>query len=645
MPAPRSGSRSGIVGGRLAVLRAGSGTRNDGPLAHGDSDLVKVVALLGAAVVMVPLFRRLGLGSVLGYLAAGLAMGPFGLAWFESAESILHLAELGVVMFLFVVGLEMRPSHLWSLRREIFGLGSLQILVCSLVLCGAGFAFGMPPWITFFGAVGFVLTSTAVVMQSLAERGELLLPRGERVVSILLFEDLLIVPLLALVTFLSPHAPGSEGDSRWVAVAVGVGALVAVTVVGLWLLNPLFRILAAAQAREVMTAAALLVVLGAALVMQLGGLSQALGAFLAGVLLSESTFRHQIEADIEPFRGILLGLFFLGVGMTLDLDVVAQNWVLIAVSVPLMMALKGAAIYGVARVLHTEHREALDRAVLMAQGGEFAFVLFAAAASGGLIDAEARAMLTATVVLSMALTPLALVVLRKLVRPADPSLDGVDVAEGLTGSVLLIGFGRFGQVTSQALLARDADVTIIDVDADMIRSAAQFGFKVYYGDGTRLDVLRASGAENARVIAVCVDDRKAVDRIVELVRHEFPRAKLLVRSYDRQHAKELVAAGVDYQVRETFESAIRFGEAALLELGETPADVDEIIADVRRRDAERFAYEIAGGRDAAKTFLRGNWQPTPLTTPRREGRTLGESAPAAEEGPKSAPPGPDDRVA
>jgi len=590
-------------------------------------ELLKVVALLGAAVVVVPLFRRFGLGSVLGYLAGGLAIGPFGLGWFTHPQAILHVAELGVVMFLFVIGLEMRPSHLWSLRGEIFGLGALQVGLCSALLTGVAMLLGLPLVPAFIGATGFVLTSTAVVMQVLAERGDIALPRGQKIVSILLFEDLLIVPLLALVAFLSPTMAEPSGGTQWLKVLAGVGSVAVVIAVGLWLLNPLFRILAAAKAREVMTAAALLVVLGAALLMQLGGLSMAMGAFLAGVLLSQSAFRHQIEADVEPFRGILMGLFFLGVGMSLDLAVVAANWKLIALAVPAFMVVKALAIYGVARLLKSDHAEARDRAVLMAQGGEFAFVLYAAAVGTGVIDGQVNANFTAIVVLSMALTPLVVIIADRLVpRHARPSLDGIDVADGLSGSVLMIGFGRFGQVVSQSLLARDVDVTIIDNDVEMIRSADDFGFKVYYGDGTRLDVLHASGAAAVRAIAVCVDDKDAANRIVELAKLEFPQALLLVRSFDRQHALELVKAGVDVQVRETFESAMRFGEAALRELGVSNEEAAEIAAEVRKRDSRRFEMEIAAGDiTAGRRLLRGNkWQPTPLIEPRREGQALNE---------------------
>ncbi len=594
----------------------------------GASELVKVVALLGAAVVMVPLFRRLGLGSVLGYFAAGLAIGPFGFGWFSDPQAILHTAELGVVMFLFVIGLEMRPSHLWGLRNEIFGLGTLQIVVCGAVLTGVCMLFGFPVNVAFIGAFGFVLTSTAVVMQLLAERGDIALPSGQKIVSILLFEDLLIVPLLAVVAFMAPVQADAGDSSRWLSVGIGAGAIVGLVLVGRFLLNPLFRILAAAKAREVMTAAALLVVLGAALLMQLGGLSMAMGAFLAGVLLSESTFRHQIEADIEPFRGILLGLFFLSVGMALDLTVVANNWPLIVSGVLALMLAKGVCIYIVARIMGSDHRQALDRGVVMAQGGEFAFVLFSAAAAAGVIGVEVNANLTAIVVLSMALTPLFVLLHDKLMPDREVSLDGVEEADGLSGSVLMIGFGRFGQVASQSLLARDVDVTIIDNDVDMIHNAERFGFKIYYGDGTRLDVLHASGAGSARAIAVCVNNAQDADRIVELVTHQFPQAKLLVRSFDREHSLRLIHAGVDYQIRETFESALQFGQVALMELGADQDDAREIAEQIRERDAERFELEMAGGSLRAGahmvfgTALPGVPTPTPFTAPKRKARTL-----------------------
>ena len=393
--------------------------------AHSGSELVQVVALLTAGVVAVPIFRRMGLGSILGYLAAGLVIGPFGLAIFHEPEAILHVAELGVVMFLFIIGLEMQPSRLWSLRREIFGLGAMQVGVCALLLTGVGIVGGFPVAVSFVAGAGFVLTSTAIVMQILEERGDVSTPKGQRMVSILLFEDLAIVPLLALVAFLAPAGAEMSVSERLVDVAIGVGSIVGLIVAGRYLLNPLFRMLADSRAREVMTAAALLVVLGSALAMQLGGLSMAMGAFLAGVMLSESTFRHQLEADVEPFRGILLGLFFMAVGMSLDLSVVAANWQTVAIYVVAYMVMKALGIYVVARI-RSSHRDALERAVIMAQGGEFAFVLYSAATAVGIIDGEANAILTAIIIVSMILTPFAIIVLRAVTPKDEQTLEGVD---------------------------------------------------------------------------------------------------------------------------------------------------------------------------------------------------------------------------
>lgn len=590
------------------------------------SQLVSVIVLLGAAIIAVPLFRRIGLGSVLGYLAAGIAIGPFGIGLFTEPEAILHVAEIGVVMFLFVIGLEMRPRHLWGMRRDIFGLGSAQIATCTAALVGVGLLLGYSLAAAIIGALGFVLTSTAIVVQLLAERGDIALPRGRKIVAILLFEDLLIVPLLAGLSLFAPDSDAAT-HSRLVSVLAGIGSLVALLVAGVWLLNPLFRILSLAKAREVMTAAALLVVLGAALLMQLGGLSMAMGAFLAGVLLSESTFRHQIEADIEPFRGMLMGLFFLSVGMSLDLAIVHAHLGIVLASVAALMAVKGLGVYAIARLFASSRADAGDRAVLMAQGGEFAFVLFAAATSDGVIDAATNANLTAIVVLSMVLTPFVVLVHRRFARPPEQSLDGIEEAVGLSGSVLVIGFGRFGQVACQALLARGVDVTIIDADPDMIRNAERFGFKIYYGDGTRLDVLRASGAGTARAIAVCVEKREVADRIVELVQSEFKQAKLLVRSFDRAHALHLVHEHVDFQIRETFESALLFGQAALEAVGVPEDEAATIVANVRERDRARFELELAEGVGAGRDLVHSNMpEPTPFTPPRRPAKHLGANA-------------------
>lgn len=588
--------------------------------------LEHAVALLAAAVIAVPLFRKAGLGSVLGYLTAGLIIGPFGLGLFTDPEAILHAGELGVVMFLFVIGLEMRPQKLWTLRGEIFGLGAVQVLVCAGLLTVVGIAFGFDPIVATIGAFGFVLSSTAVIMQMLSERGETASPSGQRSISILLFEDLAIVPLLAGVAIVASLMGLQSGSERTAAQAIMIAILVigVVIVAGRWLLNPLFRVLAATGAREVMTAAALLVVLGTAAFMAWGGLSMAMGAFLAGVLLSGSVFRHQLEADIEPFRGILLGLFFLSVGMALDLSVVLSDWQMIALGVVSFMAVKAVAIYGVARLFKADNREALTRAALFAQGGEFAFVLYAAASAAGLFDARANATMTAIVILSMALTPLVLIALRRLMPRPVVSTEGVDTAEDLHGRVLMIGFGRFAQVVSQPLLARGVDVSLIENDVEMIQAAAEFGFKVYYGDGTRLDVLRASGAGETELILVCVDKAEAADHIVTLCKAEFPHAKVLARAYDRGHALRLIAAGADFQLRETLESAMVFGREALRALGIEDTEAEDIMSDVRRRDEERLELQIAGGMYAGRDLMRGNAEPVPgpLVRPRRESRAL-----------------------
>lgn len=577
--------------------------------------LEPVVVLLGAATVAVPLFRRIGLGSVLGYFAAGLLVGPHVLGLFDDPETILHIAELGVVMFLFIVGLEMRPARLWALRGQIFGLGLGQVAVCTALLTAAAVGLGLPPLVAFIGGAGFVLSSTAVIMQVLQERGEAATASGQQAISILLLEDLAIVPLLALVAFL---APGPEATGApWGAVAIALAATAALVAAGLWLINPFFELLARARSREVLTAGALLVVLGAAFLMQGAGLSMAMGAFLAGVLLSGSSYRHQIEADIEPFKGILLGLFFLAVGMSLDLGVIVAEWRFILLLLLVFMAVKAAGVFAVARLAGARPREAAMRTALFAQGGEFGFVLYAAALAEGIFDPATAALFGSVTILSMALTPLVLIAADRLLPRVAPSMDGVDAADGLHGRALVIGFGRFGQVASQALLARGIDVSIIDASPDRIREAGRFGFKLYYGDGTRLDILHASGAAEAEAILVCIDDRRAATAIARLVRAQFPNASLIVRSYDRAHSIDLIQAGVDFELRETVESALALGEAALVALGVAAPEARVITEDIRRRDRERLSMQVTGGIFAGKDLMHGTGPvPEPLTQPR-----------------------------
>ncbi|MEZ5996329.1 MAG: monovalent cation:proton antiporter-2 (CPA2) family protein [Hyphomonadaceae bacterium] len=598
----------------------------------GGLGLAQAVALLAAGVVAAPVFLRLGLGSVLGYLAAGLAIGPFGLHVVGDPDAVLSVAEFGVVMFLFLIGLEMRPAKLWALRRDIFGLGAAHVLACGAVLAAIGVAYGLAPQAALIGALGFALSSTAVVMKMMDDAGESSAPAGQRAIAILLFEDLAIVPLLALVAVLASLNGGAVSEHArpaWQSAALAAASIAGVFAVGRWALNPLFALLARTGAREVMTAAALLVVLGAALFMEWGGLTMGMGAFLAGVLLSESSFRHQLEADVEPFRGLLLGLFFMSVGMSLNIPLVLGDWRLILVGVLVFMAAQGGAVYAVARLFRADHHEALRRAVLFAQGGEFAFVLYAAALSAGVMDARLAAIMTAIVIASMALAPLAAIVQRRLTPAPEPSRDGVEDASGLTGRVLFIGFGRFAQVVSQSLLARGVDVSLIETDVEMIQAAAKFGFKVYYGDGARLDVLRASGAATAEAILVCVDKPETADRIVALARAEFPHAKLFVRAFDRGHVLRLIKAGVDYQIRETFESAIAFSGAVLRDLGFSDIDIAETLEETRDRDAQRLELQVAGDIQAGRQLIRGNMatpEPAPLVVPRQGGRALNEEA-------------------
>ena len=591
------------------------------------SFLVPTVTLLGAAVVAVPLFRRFRLGTVIGYLVAGLLIGPQVFGLFHDPGTILTIGELGIVMFLFLIGLELKPSRVWSMRQDIFGLGAAQMIVTGAVVMWVPYLFGRPFNASLVAGLGLALTSTAVMMQVLEEKGEVHSPHGERAFAISIFQDLTVIPLLLLVAFLSPLSAQS-GEVWWVSFAKVVVAVGGVVLAGLYLLNPLFRFLATWGAREIMVAAALLVVVGAAALMTYAGLSMAMGAFLAGVFLAESNFRHQLEADIEPFRGILMGLFFMSVGMTIDLPVViAAGWRL-GFALALLLVLKASVMYAVMRLFRHDHAQSVRVALLIAEAGEFGFVLYAAAVSAGVMTAEHASLLVALVVLSMAVNPFLYrfgewLIDRRAAGVPEPEEDFSEVR----GEVLIIGFGRFGQVNSQMLLAEQAEVTIIDNDVEMIQAAGMFGFKIYYGDGTRLDVLRAAGAGRARLICVCVDKRDVADRIVELVKGEFPLAKLYVRSFDRAHTIALRAAGVDFEIREVFESALMFGRGALIELGVDPDHADTVMADLRKRDAQRLVLQQQDGIQAGDHLLHQQQvTPAPLTEPARQARALNPEA-------------------
>ena len=590
------------------------------PPPHEGASLLLPIVFLAASVIAVPLFKRLKLGSVVGYLAAGIVIGPAGLSFFDDPESILAAAELGVVMLLFIIGLELNPSRLWSMRRDIFGFGLAQIVICGAAIALIAHLLGLNwPAAIIIGA-GLALSSTAFAVPLMEEHSELTQPHGQRAFSILLMQDLAIVPLLALVTFM---AQGDKASASWTQ-TLGVLAAVAVVVVfARYLLNPLFRILANSNAHEIMTAAALLVVLGAAFIMQAAGLSMAMGAFLAGVLLAESSFRHELEADIEPFRGLLLGLFFMAIGMGIDTHLVINQIGTIALIVIGLMTLKAFIIYTLSRVTGSTNSDAVRIAGVLSQGGEFAFVLFSAAALNGLFSASLSNLLLASVTISLALTPLAYALANRLSRIGQVEEEMEMDFSDAKGKVVIIGFGRFGQVVAQFMLAQGVEVTAIERDVEQIRAASRFGFRVFYGDGTRLDVLRAAGAENASLIALCIVKDDASNKIVELAQAHFPLAKLYVRAYDRRQALRLLRQNVDYQIRESYESAIAFGKAALEGLGFTYEQAEEIEEDIRRRDSERMALQLAEGEAAGINLMHTKAVvPEPLVQPKKAATPL-----------------------
>ncbi len=595
-------------------------------------ELIKAVALLATSVTIVPLFKRLGLGSVLGYLVAGCLIGPSGVGLFQDPDVVVHMAELGVVMFLFIIGLEMHPERLWSMRKAIFGRGFLQVALCGSLLTLAGiFILGLPKEVAFIAGMGFTLSSTAIVMQVLEEKGVSTTPKGQRIVSTLIFEDLAIVPLLASIAFLAPTQADVEQGANWTAIGAGLVGVLILVASGKWLMNPLFKMISKAHIREMMTAAALLVVLGSALLMEFSGLSMAMGAFVAGVMLSESSFRHQLEADIEPFRGLLLGLFFMGVGMSLDLALVLNNWLWLLGIVLLYVVGKGLSIYIVALVTKLTQREAIMRTAIMSHGGEFAFVLFSAAATAGVFSADNQATFTAAVIVSMLLSPLVVIVIQRLVNrkankvegeTSKQNLDGIEFAENLENSVLVIGFGRFSQIVCQALLARGISVSVIDSDLKNIRTAARFGFKVYYGEGERIDVLRASGIEQCDCVIVGIAEPDRILKIVELIKHEYPLTPVLARSYDRINTVDLIKHHVDYQVRETFESALLLSKVALEKLGATETEANDVVTLVRNLDQERLNEEVLHG--FSDELEKKYWSVEPFIKPTQEAEALNE---------------------
>ena len=562
-------------------------------------ELIKTVVLLATSVTIVPLFKRIGLGSVLGYLVAGCLIGPSVFGMIEDAESVLHMAELGVVMFLFIIGLEMHPERLWAMRKAIFGRGFLQVGLCGALLTFAGiYILHLPKEVAFIAGMGFTLSSTAIVMQVLEERGVTNTPKGQRVISTLIFEDLSIVPLLASIAFLTPETKHIEHQTNWTSIAIALGAVVGLVVAGKWLMNPIFRLISKAHIREMMTAAALLVVLGAALAMEASGLSMAMGAFVAGVMLSESAFRHQLEADIEPFRGLLLGLFFMGVGMSLDLSLVFNDALWLLGIVFLYIIGKALAVYTVARITKLDQKESIGRMTIMAHGGEFAFVLFSAATTAGVMTKDQNATFTAAVIISMLFSPLIGLLMRKISQRKSVNQDekvdtsDLDPIVDLEDSVLVIGFGRFSQIVCQSLLVRG------------------------------INVLRAAGIEKAKCVVIGINDTDRIESIVQNLKDAYPKLPILARTYDRKTTVSLIKRDVDFIVRETFESALTLSHATLMQLGVNKIEADEVIAEVRYLDQERLNEEVLHG--FSTDIIRKYWMPKPFIKPHINAEALNE---------------------
>jgi monovalent cation:proton antiporter-2 (CPA2) family protein len=592
--------------------------------------LILPLVLLAAAVVSVPIARIVRLSPIVAYLAAGVVIGPFGIGLIRDPQTILTVAQLGVVLLLFIIGLELELSRLLAMRRAIFGLGAAQLALTAAVLAGIGVASGLVAWRgAIVAGLGLAMSATAIALKILEDRGDLQQSYGQRAFAILLFQDMSVVPLLALLPLLAggDDSHTSLADAL-ISVAKIAAAIAVVVIAGRWLLNPFLRLLAGTGAREVMTAAALLVVLGAAALMQAAGMSMALGAFLAGMMLAESNYRHELEADIEPFRGLLLSLFFMGVGMSIDVAVVRDHWVLIVAAALAISLLKIVVVWLLFLPICVSYREALRAGAVLTAAGEFAFVLIPLGVALGALSAAQGSLFAAIAAVTMLIaTPVASLTDALLARLARGRERAPDEIDGVRGSILLVGFGRFGQIVAQIFVAEGVDVTAIDNDPEMIEAATRFGFKVYYGDGARLDVLRAAGAGEARLIALCNDDPDMTLRIVDLVRTEFPDTMLYVRSYDRRHSLRLIAKGVDFELRDTFESALVFGRRALEALGLDPERAQAVEEFVRARDLDRLALQQAEGVSAGLELWRTRLvQPQPLSEPRREARSLNPAA-------------------
>jgi glutathione-regulated potassium-efflux system protein KefB len=564
---------------------------------HGEISLLRDgVPLLGFALVFVLIFRRLGLGATLGFLVAGALVGPQVLGLVGGAESKMGIAELGIALLLFLVGLELSPSRLWRMRKDIFGLGLLQVTLCGLAVAGivwavtgsslsAALALGLP----------LALSSTAQVLPMLQSAGRLRTPFGERAFAILLFQDLSIVPLITIVAAMSRNPADMGGPPGWLLGLYTLGAIVGLILAGRYLLQPLFRLIGNLGEREMFVFAGLFTVIAAAALMEALGLSAALGAFIAGVMLADSPYRHELEADVEPFRAILLGLFFLAVGMSLDLTAIAERPFFVAGMAAALIVTKIAIIMGLAMLFGVKRRSAFALGLLLSQGGEFGFVLFAQAQSALLIESEAASVFGAIITLSMATTPFLMMITQRLRTEPEPSADGLDGPQEDGSNAIVVGYGRFGQTVAQMLIGQGIPVTLIDQDVEMIETAGDFGMKVYYGDGTRTDLLRQAGAADAELILFCQDGDAMDTELLEGIHHAFPKATIFVRAYDRRSVMKMKGAPVAGIVREMMESAILMGRRAMEAVGVDQMQIDKTEAEYRKRDVARLKVQKESG--------------------------------------------------
>lgn len=535
--------------------------------------LIDALIYLIAAVICVPLAHRFKLGAVLGYLIAGAIIGPWGLGLVKDVESIMHFSEFGVVLMLFVIGLELEPKRLMEMRKSVFGGGSLQIALTGVALGGACLALGLGWKAALVAGLALALSSTAIAVATMNERNFMPTPTGQASFAVLLFQDIAAIPLLAIIPLLGVVIGANAADAAqpgWIAAAKAFGAIAGVVIIGLYLTRPLLRLIAATHLREVFTAFALLLVIGIAQIMTLAGLSMGLGAFLAGVLLASSEYRHALETDIEPFKGLLLGLFFISVGMAIDFGLLTHQPLMVAGLLLGFLTIKLFTLWLTAKIIGVTSKQRWLFAILLSQGGEFGFVVFGAATLAGVLSKELSALLTMTVALSMATTPLLLLLhdwWSARAECVEGQADKADEIDEKEARVIIAGFGRFGQIIGRLLLANGVKVVVLDHDPDQIELLRKFGNKVFYGDAARLDLLHAAGAQRATLLVNAIDDIEDNLQLTDLVRENFPHLKMIARARNVTHYVELRKRGVEIVERETFESALRLGRHALEAMG------------------------------------------------------------------------------